>query len=280
MKENLIKKIKSRINDLPKKKHKIALYLLEHLDDVSFMNINSISEKTGVSTATIIRFARDFDFNGFLDFKTQLQKEIKRKLNPSEIVFPSDKIIDENLSIFQIAEQETNNINKLLHNLDIDIMNNLVNNIYKSKRVYTFGAGISKIFSKMLTYLFNQIGKESYCLDEGIISPQRKLLNLKKNDIILFSSFPPYSLITIELANIAYNQGLKTVAFTDNKHSPITKYSKIVFPIPTDNLLFTNSIAAFSIVANSLSTELVLKNKDKIVKTLKKRNKILKDFYY
>ena len=244
------------------------------------MNINSISEKTQVSTATIIRFARDFGFKGFLDFKTSLQKDIRKKLKPIDKFHSLNNKIDAEQAIVKVAEQEMININTLISNIEKEKIKELVDTIHKAERVYTFGAGISKIFSKMITYLFNQINKESHCLDEGIMSPQRKLLNLTDNDVLILSSFPPYSIVTIKVAKIAFENGIKLISFTDNELSPISKFSKMVFPIPTDNLLFTNSIAAFSVFANSLSTELALKDKENIVSIIKGRDKILKDFYF
>jgi len=280
MKNEIKNKIERKINDLPKKKMKLALYLLNNIEEIPFLSIKNIAQKSKTSTATVTRFVREFGFEGFYDFKNQLQEELRNKVNPVDKFGLLDDKLNGEGSLLKVAEQDIKNINRLLTTIDKKILDNFKNNIEKSKRIFTFGVGMSSIFSRIISYLFNQIEVDTHCLDEGSMPPEERIFNLSKDDLLIFSSFKPYSNITIKIAKVAKKRDLKSASITDNKLSPITKYTSIAIPIPSENILFTNSITAFSVLINSIATEIAIKKKYRIIHEIKEKDKVLKDFYF
>jgi DNA-binding MurR/RpiR family transcriptional regulator len=194
------------------------------------------------------------------------------------------RLIKEDLSgkksLVKVAKQDVKNINKLLGQIKEETFSNLVSSVEKAKRVFTFGASISSIFAGLIRYIFNQVQKETHCLDESSVTVEEKILSVKKEDLIIFLSFLPYSKSTVDFAQLAYEQGLKVVAISDNEFSPISEYASLVVPIPRDNVLFTTSISAFSVLINAIATEIALKKKDALSDSIRDMDKTLKRFYY
>lgn len=58
---------------------------------------------------------------------------------------------------------------------------------------------------------------------------------------------------------------------------PITFFSKKVIPIRSQNLVFTNSFSAISVVINALTTEVAVRNKTKALKMMKEIDQQLED---
>jgi DNA-binding MurR/RpiR family transcriptional regulator len=152
--------------------------------------------------------------------------------------------------------------------------------VEQAPRIYSFGASISSILSNLIRYIFNQVQKEAHCLDEGNMTPEERIVALKKDDLVIFCSFYPYSRCTIEFAQLANEQGLQVVAISDNEYSPISEYASLVLAIPRENVLFTTSIAAFSVLINAIATEIAYKKKDLLTESINNTDKILKKFYY
>lgn len=56
----------------------VANYVDENYEDIAFSTLEELAEKIGVSTTTIIRFARALDYSGF----SEMQDSIKRRYRP------------------------------------------------------------------------------------------------------------------------------------------------------------------------------------------------------
>jgi len=280
MKTELISEIEKVIEKLPKRKRKLAIFLTQKWQEVPLISIQEIAKRAGVSTATVTRLARELNFEGFQEFKNHLKEEIRERLSPVE----KFKLVKENLkgrrSLVRVAEQDIKNINKLLNSIDEDTFTKVIEEIENAKRVFTFGLGISSIFSRMFAYLLNQVEKEAHSLDEGDAPVEEKITSIDKNDILVVSSFPPYSRYTLEIANLARDLGIKIIGITDNKFAPISNFSNLVLVVPSENILYTNSVSAFSVLINSIVTEIAWKKKDKLTETVQQKDRILKKFYY
>ena len=58
-------KIKSKYDSFPKNQRKIADFFVNNFDRIPFLNVQELSESTGSSVASIVRFAQRIDYKGF-----------------------------------------------------------------------------------------------------------------------------------------------------------------------------------------------------------------------
>ena len=80
----MIQKLLEMIPTMTPVNQKIGNYILDHKSEVGFMTIAQLSEKVDVSKASIVRFSRQLDFEGFNEFKKVIQQEIRQELSPYE----------------------------------------------------------------------------------------------------------------------------------------------------------------------------------------------------
>lgn len=280
MKNHLKERMRKDMDTYSRIQKKLAAFLVEKWNEIPLMSIETISRETGVSTATITRFVRKFQYRGFYDFKEAIKDRLKETINPVERF----KLLKANRSgresLVRVANQDIKNINKLLASIKEESFRDIVHLIEQADRVYTFGTSISSIFASLTTYLFNQIRKETHCLNEGDLTVEEKILQLTDQDLVLFYSFYPYSRSSVAFAQLAHERGLKVVSVSDNRYSPISEYSDLVLAIPRENILFTTSTAAFSVLINAIATEIALKNKEELSRSVKEGDEILKGFYF
>lgn len=278
--KNLKEEIQNSLGNLTRVQKKLAVYLIDHWDEIPLVSIEYISNETGVSTASITRFTRIFGFKGFYDFKEKIKAKIKDHINPVDRF----RLIKEDLrgmkSLMRVAKQDVKNINKLLNSTREETFSALVSMVESADRIFTYGVSISSIFSQLIRYIFNQVQKETHCLDEGNVTVEEKILSVKKTDLVIFLSFFPYSRSTIDYAQLAKEQGLNVVAISDNEFSPISDHASPVLAIPRENILFTTSVSAFSVLINAIATEIALKKKEELTDLIKQTDRTLKRFYY
>jgi len=280
MKQNLREEIKKGMGGFSRTQKRLANFLLDNWTEIPLMSIEAIAEKSGVSTASITRLTRKLSLKGFHDFKNLVKSEhMRRMVNPVERFFALQTDLSGKKSLIQAARQDVKNINRLLTSISEETFMKLVEWVEKARRVYTFGVGISAIFADLIAYTLTQIQKETHNLDEGRTPIEEKIMAIRRDDILIFSSFFPYSKCTIDYARLAHERGLRSVAFSDNEYSPVAPYASLLLKVARENILFTSSIAALSVLLNAVAAEIAMKKKEALGLSLKEQDRQLRSFY-
>jgi len=280
MKKNLREEIRKGMGDFSRTQKRLATFLLDNWTEIPLLSIEAIAKKSGVSMASITRLTRRLACKGFYDFKSQIKSEHMHDIiNPVERFFSISSDLSGKKSLIKAARQDVKNINRLLAAVSEETFLKLVATIEKARRVHTFGVGISALFSNLTAYTFNQIQKETHSLDEGHMPVEEKILSIQKDEVIIFSSFYPYSKCTVDFARLAHKRGLEIVAFSDNEFSPLSEFATLMLKIPRENILFTTSISAMTVLLNAIATEIALKKKDDLAQSLKDQDRQLRAFY-
>jgi DNA-binding MurR/RpiR family transcriptional regulator len=272
-KEEIIKKFP----DLPKKEKKIGDYIIKNGHMIFTLSVVDLAKNTGTSPATVVRFARHIGYSGFHQLKTQIIEEVKEELMPEERFELLTHNEDKNSICLRVAEQEVQNINQTLNGIDKGEYEVFMEALRKARCIHTIGVGISSILARLSAYLLNQAGATAhFCARDESFFIER-LINIKKRDVVLGFSFPPYSKETIEALKFCSERGLKCLVITDKMSAPIIRWAHSCLIVQTKNLMFTNSISAVSMVINALATELALLSKRKLLTNIDLINRLLKE---
>lgn len=276
-KTSLKELILSRYSFLSSKEKKVADYILQNLHLAFSLPINSLAEKSDVSSATVVRFSQNLGFSGFQELRTRMFEEVKEEINPEErfkLFVPDGNAVK---TVIKVAENEVKNINVTIDNISPRLFKEFIEKLRKSSYINTLGIGISSILARLAAYLLNQAGLKTHFLQKEEHYFLEKLINLNKGEAILAFSFPPYSKETISAAKFCYERRITCLAITDKPGAPLAKYSHSILTANTKNIMFTNSIAAVVVLLNAIATEVALLNKKQVVLHLDLINQLEKD---
>lgn len=277
--QSVKKKITDKYEDLSRKEKRIADYVIEHHRIIFTHSAVDLAKQTGSSPATIVRFAQHLGYEGYYQLKNQIIDEMKEGMIPEERFKLLTHEENSTTTVLKIAKQEVSNINKTINQIEKEKFETFIEYLRKARLIYTFGIGMSSILSRMSAYLFNQAGLKAHYCGQDEHSFIEKLINLSKIDVAFGFSLPPYSQETIRAMKFCYERGVKCLAITNSVNSPITKWSHSYILVSTENLMFTNSISAISMIINALATELALLNKRKLVPNIDLMYDLLRDEY-
>lgn len=270
------KKIKQRIqqsyNELPKNQQKVADFVIDNFDRIPFQGIHAISESTSASVATIVRFAQRIGFKGFSELREEIAHALQNHIENREIFTIDKKIgISEDILTF-VAHQDISNINETLSTLERNSFNATIKMVTSAQRIYTMGLGISNLLAQILAYQLNQIGYYAQPFRHDYAQFIEQIVFLKPVDILIAFSFPPYSKETIETAKFAKELKIPVIGITNRSTAPIARFSKTVLCVKSENMLFTNSFAAISVLINALSTACARQDEKYVKKMVEKIN--------
>ncbi|MGB5847228.1 MAG: MurR/RpiR family transcriptional regulator [Ignavibacteriaceae bacterium] len=274
--KDIKEQIKKRYSTLPKNQRKIAEYFIENFDHIPFITVQEASESTGSSGASIVRFAQRVGFSGFSQLKDEIAKALKNRLTNKEFFPLFEKHSSEEDILTEVANLDIKNINDTLNLIERNKFNTVIDRIVKAEKVFTAGLGISYLLAEILAYQLTQVGVNSTAFKHSYAIFLEQILFLKKSDLIIFFSFPPYSKETVEAAKFASERKINVITITNNQTSPVTFYSKTNLIVKSENMLFTNSFAAISVLINAIATSCALRDKQRAKKILKESEKIMR----
>lgn len=126
-------------------------YVISNMEKVERMGIRELSEKTHVSTTTILRFCKKMNCQGFAEFKFKLKMHME-----SQEVNPSDQDAAQMIDFF-----------KKVNNKEFDnLLEEAAEMILNMEKVLFLGVGSSGVLGKYGARFFSNVGKFAQYLDD------------------------------------------------------------------------------------------------------------------
>jgi DNA-binding MurR/RpiR family transcriptional regulator len=187
-------------------------YICQHSDKVAYMRIRELADETHVSTATILRFCRKLNCEGFSEFKVKLKMHIKE--NKKTIIKSSQHAAVEffERTLKGDIEEKITEAASLVSKVD---------------NVIFIGIGSSGILAEYGARYFSSLGKFSMYIKDPHFPIHSKF---RYNSVTIALSVSGENHFTVTHLNQLKQEGSKIISITNNKLSTIAKISDINIP--------------------------------------------------
>ena len=226
----LLINIKSCYPKMSKTEKQIADYLFANSNNLTPVSITELSNLTGASEATIVRFAKRVGCAGYQQFKLQLAKEERHIVNKS--ISKTDGFLD----MYQkVCDDIYASLLKTRTNLSNDVLEQAYQYIINSKSIYLMGVGSSYAVCLDAYHKLSRIGLDVHiCFDSHfqIISACQS----NEQSTIIVVSHSGYTRDIIESINVAKANNAKVILITSDKKSPAAKISDVVLCTSSDEI--------------------------------------------
>jgi len=156
------------------------------------------------------------------------------------------------------------NIRITLEKIDYDTFNEVVNNIFRAKKIYIIGLRSSTALADFLGFYLNLILDNVKVVAYGVSDIFEQIINISKDDLVIGIGFPRYAAKTVESLNYARSKGTKVVAITDSLVSPLAANADYALIAQSNMASFVDSLVAPLSIINALIMAVGLREKDKI----------------
>jgi DNA-binding MurR/RpiR family transcriptional regulator len=273
--KKIIEIIKSNYASLPRNHKKVADYFIDNFDRIPFLNVQDISTSTGTSVASVVRFAQRIGYEGFSELREAVAVSFQRQINRKDLYPLFEKRKAKADLLTEVANVDIKNINDTLNLIERKSFNDVITQILKAERVFTAGLGISYLLAEILAYQLTQVGVDSSVFKHTHTLFHEQILFMNKKDLLIVFSFPPYSKETVDAAQFANERKIDVISITNKNASPVTYFSRESLIVRSENMLFTNSFAAISVLINAVATACALRKKTKAQRLLKETEDIM-----
>lgn len=203
-----------RLEQLPVQERKLAESILQSPEDVLHLGIRELSERCGVSAATVTRFCKSLHFKGYPDFKMKLAAELSHSNRNGEESYQD--IVAGN-SLFRIVQaiqaNHTASIADTTRLLDFDKLEQAIAWLSATSRIDLYGMATSSIVAQDFYQKLIRIGKNSTAFADSHMQIT-SASSLGAEDVAFAVSYSGETQETIAALRCAKEQGAKTLSLT------------------------------------------------------------------
>ncbi len=241
------------------------------------MTLEQISEKTGVSPATITRTASEIGYRGYPGLLQAARQTVRRDMAPVErldhtLVHEGSTGYNESVNV------DRRNLETMLQLNSSETIRRTVDLLASAPHVYLFTSRTSYGCMSFFAYVLGQIRPHVTLLTEAEGRIVDLMLDLGEDDVFFLADLPRYSKVVISCAKEARSAGCRVISITDGPSSPFAQLSDVSLFVPYDSYSFFNSNVSTLSLCNALATALNLKLKETSRPRLDRHNALLRRF--
>ena len=251
MTDNILYTISEEYDTFSRMHKKLADYILQNSDKAILMSISNLSEESGVSEATIVRFTYRLGFDGYKEFQKALLNSIKYSITTLERLKTAKNLSKEEV-VSQQINSDINDINATFLNLDPNNILKAAKMLDKAENVYILGLRTSFILSQYLSHYLKMMDFNVVTVEGTMMDPYEQLTRMTEKDILVSISFPRYSQRSIHSTRLIRDKGYKIISITDSESTPISKLSDVNLIARLGMVSFVDSLASPIVLLNAL----------------------------
>lgn len=217
--QNILDKICMMYDSFFEQEKKVASYIMKNHRQVINMTINDLAKECGTSIATVTRFCKKCDVDGFHHLKISLAKEIVDSDN--EIV--ASKSISEDSfeqSLNNILANKVRELEQTVSLIDTNDLKSILEVIKNARIVQFVAVGNTIPVAIDGVYRFNEIGIKA--VSSTIWETQLAFsMSLDKDDVMIAISNSGESKKVFTMVEEAKSRGVKTIGITNDPNSNI-----------------------------------------------------------
>ncbi|WP_312951447.1 MurR/RpiR family transcriptional regulator [Superficieibacter sp.] len=222
-KENVRLYIANIQGSLSETDRKIAEFIVQQPARMAQLPIKKLAQETGVSEATIVRFSKRIGYDGLLNLRADLKREL---LTENERALPSspDIFLDDSRNDVanKIALTMETTLKETIGLLDLKIVNPVVERFLRARRVMFVGFGASGLAALEARDKMNRLGIDSEAFTDRF-TMTLKLANLKADDFVVAFSHSGETPEVVNAFRLAQKKGAYKLAITHSPHSPLNE---------------------------------------------------------
>lgn len=251
----LLKKIELA-NNFSSVERILGKYVLENGEKVLNMSTKELAKATFISPASIVRFCRKLEYEGYNDFKIALAAQLQYS-RLSNVDINANYPFKGTDSVYTVASNIANlskeSIDITMKNLDLEELRLVVLMITKAKVIDIYGVSGPLRIASDFQYKMFRIGKDvriSQMINEQLFQAAQST----SEHLAILISYSGETEEVIEAAKILYRRKIPAIAITSFGENRLVKYTQRVLYLNSSEFIYSK-IATFS---STLSLHLLL----------------------
>lgn len=238
IKTSVIENIKHNFEELFPAEKKTAQYILDHLEEVTLLNISQLAKKAHASEASIVRMAKHLGYNGFFQMRLLLSNDVAQK--DSDMLNNAPLLTSE--KIFSACANRIRSLSSLISTNDLLCAAKL---ICEARICHIIGAGNTIPIASDLGFRLQRNGQS--CMYSSL--PEQYFNNIAlgdSSDLVIAISRSGASTQVLKALSLAKKKEMKILVITADPNSQIMDFSDAILQINDTNEMHDQNVRADS----------------------------------
>ena len=221
-------RISTLYNSFTKSEKRLADYILKERDQIMFMSITELAEKSKVGESGIFRFCKNLGLKGYQEFKISVAQSLNSEENDTTRNIDTEILLNDSLEVLAGKVKQTNisALDQTYNLLDYEDLDKAVEKIIAAERIRFFGIGSSLITAMEGQNKFLRVTNKA----EVIIDSHFQVMTaaqMNEREVAIVISYSGQTKDSIEVARIAKESGAFVIAITRFSKSPMTAFADV-----------------------------------------------------
>jgi len=267
-------RIRSHLEQLSPNDRRIARHLLDNYAEAPFETAESLSKKTEVSKAAVVRFAMRVGFAGYTELHDALRSEAVARLAPAAAHPRGDgDVID------AAVERARGDLSALRATVDRGEFDAAVALLCRgSGKIGIFGHRKSAALAEYAYYLLNPLLSNVWPIAAGEPGIADQLIDLEPRDRLIAFTFRRYAKVTAEVVRSFEEAGGSTVLVTDDVMAPAASLATHVLVCPPAEAGDFDSAAPGMVLVEALAGAIAVRMRGRSGRRLDLAEQLWKQF--
>jgi DNA-binding MurR/RpiR family transcriptional regulator len=220
---------------------RVAHFVANNPQFASLASTRQLAEKAGVDAATITRFAKAVGFTGFQQLRQELRHTYLGRLEPLELIERQRA----SGNVYRAAVlRDVQNLQSLLETIDTRALDRLADQMLAARQVLIVAFGSYAAPAIALAHLCAALDVDARVETRGRVHWATDLTRMTSRDLVIGIGFWQCDRDVVAAVQWASEHGIPTVAIADSSVSPLARHAKVKVIVPTEGMLFFQSVTA------------------------------------
>ena len=280
---SLVTKIGKQVNQMTKSQKKVANYLLFNMDKLLFFTADELAKAANVSTATVVRFARELDFEGYTDMQKAARLRFHdREEEPEDLPQSSPEEDSSEYLLEKSFRQDIPYLKRTFQDLSREDLERACTLLKTSRRVYLVGMRISRSMATYAYINWGMLRKGVHLIHNEGLDYAEELIEINSEDLIVAFWAPRYNRATYQMLSHAKRQKASVLLITNREFNLTMEEGDfdVILRCCMENSSYQSSFVAPVTLVNYLTRQLELEFSKDIAARLANWDSLLGDDFF
>ena len=279
---SLVTKIGKQVNQMTKSQKKVANYLLFNMDKLLFFTADELAKAANVSTATVVRFARELDFEGYTDMQKAARLRFHDREEEPDLPQSSPEEDSSEYLLEKSFRQDIQNLKRTFQDLSREDLERACTLLKTSRRVYLVGMRISRSMATYAYINWGMLRKGVHLIHNEGLDYAEELIEINSEDLIVAFWAPRYNRATYQMLSHAKRQKASVLLITNREFNLTMEEGDfdVILRCCMENSSYQSSFVAPVTLVNYLTRQLELEFSKDIAARLANWDSLLGDDFF
>ncbi len=232
---------------------RVAEFMARSYHDLAFMSAAEVGRRTGVSPATVVRFARILGFRGYPELQERLREALKAEVSGLQRLHKTAaRAAGERWVLAEEVETDIRNLQETLRRATEGSFREAVRLLATAPAVYVVGLRSSRALALYLVFFLGMIRKDVRGIQPGFGNLPELLVDIRPGDAVVGITFRSYTRETLEILRAVQRARPRLIVITDSPVFALAGEEDVVLPVATEHPSFLESSVPALALINAL----------------------------